>query len=272
VDKDREVIDVDSIKRTLDPFILHGGNVINEHGNYVVGCIWGWDPITEEGRPGVQVWGNLFGGDQVYDMARKAFIRGRNNLSVAGEATAGKFQCDELGCYTRRNVSQLLEISLCDVPANPKATMVWYNQDAKLTKSSSVAKSAIMNLNVNSYTLHKDYTACPTQAVKKSLLDDGYSNVHAREDGVHLCLPAEDVDHEYYMLFMKGYDVSKCPEGLLVNSKESRARKTFEGAFKKGYIDKTGLVKRSIPREAFMMLWDTGFLSKSEGGVYRFQY
>lgn len=269
IDRDKEVIDVDSIKKAMDSFIQYGGNVQNEHGNYNVGCIWGWDPITENKHPGVQVWGNIFGGDQVYDLARQAFIKGRNNLSVAGEASEGHFMCDSMGCYTRRNVSQLLEISLCDVPANPTATMLWYNKGAKMTKSASVQGG--IGLNVDSQEIHKDYTACPIQALKKSLREQGYEDVHAKQDGVLAKISSKNLDEEYANLFWKGYKVTKVPEGLFIQSKLERSKATFMKARSEGWISRTGLVMPGVPKEVFEMLYDTCAIQKGEDGLYRFR-
>lgn len=267
VDKDREIIDVQSIKDHMDSFIKYGGNLINEHGNYVVGCIWGWDPIKVSGFDGVEAWGNIFGGDQVYDEARKAFVNGRNNLSVAGEATEGKYQCDSRGCYTRRHVKQLLEISLCDVPANRQATMVWYNKRAKMTKS---AKEEDVRLNVDEYEIHKDYTACPVQAIKKALLDSGFVDVHAKPDGVIMKMDAYDADAYLPELMIKGYLVSKIPDGLYVQSKEKAQEFSFKKAYTAGYIYSDGEVSPTIPQDEFEALYDCGYIKKGDNGVYRF--
>ncbi len=269
IDKDREIIDVQSIKDHLDSFIEYGGNLINEHGNYVVGCIWGWEPIKENGMDGVEVMGNIFGGDQVYDEARKAFVNGRNNLSVAGEATEGKYQCDERGCYTRRHVKQLLEISLCDVPANKHATMSWYNKNAKLTKSASVES---MRLNVDEYELHKDYTACPVQAIKKSLLDSGYVDVHAKPEGVLMKMDADHANYYLTDLILKGYKVTKDPEGLFVESREKAQESAFKKAYTQGYLYDDGAVTPAIPRDEFEAMYECGYIRKGDDGVYRFNY
>ena len=143
IDKAKDIIDLDSIKEHMDSFIDYGGNIQNDHGNYNVGTIWSWRPIkvkTDEGKEvdAVEVNGNLFGGDMVYDNVRRAFAEGgMNNLSVAGEAAKGVYECDERGCYTRLNVRQLLEISVCTEPMNKYCRMKWYNDRARIVKSAS---------------------------------------------------------------------------------------------------------------------------------------
>ena len=185
IDRAKDIIDLDSTKKHMDSFIDYGGNIQNDHHNYTVGTIWDWKPCKvkdDKNREvdGIIAYGNLFGGDLVYDNIRKSFVNGMNKLSIAGEAAPGKYQCDERGCYTRRNVQQLLEISLCVEPMNKYCTLVDYNKDATIKKSASA-----FNLRIQEYTLHKDTAACPIMSLKKSLTAIGY-DAHAREDGVHI--------------------------------------------------------------------------------------
>lgn len=263
IDKDKEIIDVQSLKDSMDSFIRYGGNVQSEHGNYNVACIWGWDPITEDGKPGIQVWGNVFGGDIVYDAARQAFINGRSNLSVAGEADDGVYQCDDRGCYTRRHVTQLLEISLCTVPANRKATLIWYNRKAKLTKSASD-----LMLNVDSYEIHRDYTACPIQAIKKSLLDAGYRDVHARSNGCTVSVPQTDILEEMLNLRCMGYWARPTEGGLFVRESKTVMKSAYSDLRSKEYIDKTGYVTSKITPEYFKKYAEDGLLIQDTDGYY----
>lgn len=185
IDRAKDIIDLDSTKKHMDSFIDYGGNIQNDHHNYTVGTIWDWKPCKvkdDKNREvdGIIAYGNLFGGDLVYDNIRRSFVNGMNKLSIAGEAAPGKYQCDERGCYTRRNVQQLLEISLCVEPMNKYCTLVDYNKGATIKKSASA-----FNLRIQEYTLHKDTAACPIMSLKKSLTAIGY-DAHAREDGVHI--------------------------------------------------------------------------------------
>lgn len=263
IDKDGEIIDVNSIKEHMDSFIAYGGNVQTEHGNYNVATIWGWDPYTEDGMDGLVVWGNVFGGDKVYDEARRNFVEGRNSLSVAGEATMGKYQCDEKGCYIRRTVKQLMEISLCDVPANKHATMLWYNDNAKLTKSASMGPM----LSVNEYTLHKDYTECNIQRLKKTLLDLGYEDVHGRQDGVILKMSPKQYEWQKPSFEAKGLLTIPTEDGILVNTRPELIKYTFKSCLKNGYIDECGVLKKSVPEDIFRDLYAKGML-ESVYGIY----
>lgn len=140
---------------------------------------------------GILAYGNIFGGKLVYDNVRHAFVNGMNSLSIAGEAAPGVYQCDERGCYTRRKVKQLMEISLCEKPMNKYCTLVDYNRDASFSKSESA-----MNLAIQEYTIHRDESTCPILSLKKSLSAAGYE-CHARDDGVHIPMSFEDfIDDE----------------------------------------------------------------------------
>lgn len=190
IDKSKEIIDLDSIKKTLDSFIDYGGNVQLDHRNYTVGTIWDWKPATietEEGKvPGVVAYGNLFGGDFVYDTVRKHFVNGMNSLSIGGEATHGNYQCDDKGCYTKKDLKQLMEISVCTEPMNKYSKMIWYNKGASLTKSASAT-----NFRLQQYSIHKDETNCPLLSLRKSLRSIGY-DAHAKIDGVHIAMPEDE--------------------------------------------------------------------------------
>lgn len=259
IDKDGEIIDVDSIKEHMDSFIDYGGNVQTEHGNYNTACIWGWDPYEENGMKGLIVWGNVFGGDQVYDEARRNFVEGRNSLSVAGEATMGRYQCDEKGCYVRRTVKQLMEISLCDVPANKHATMLWYNDHAKMTKSASVQGPY---LNVNEYTIHKDYTACNIQKLKKAMFDRGFTDVHGRADGVFVKMSPREYDWQKPAFEAKGLVTIPMEGGILVNTRNELIKHTYKNCLMNGYIDRSGVLTKSVPREVFTDLHNKGMLEE----------
>lgn len=266
VDKDQEIIDVKSIMDHMDSFIRYGGNVQNEHGNYNVACIWGWDPITSNGRPGLQAWGNIFGGDAIYDATRQAFLNGKSSLSVGGEADQGVYQCDDKGCYTRRHVTQLLEISLCTVPANKEATMVWYNRNAKLTKS---VVDNPFNLEVESYEIHKDYTACPIQSLKKSLRDAGYTDVHAKTDGCTINVPEYNLVSEMVDLAGLGYWSVPIDGGLFVRPREKVVKEAYTSLRKSGAIDKNGYLTDSISKREFSKYVSEGLIVRDDDGYYR---
>lgn len=267
IDKAKDIIDLDSIKEHMDSFIDYGGNIQNDHGNYNVGTIWSWRPIkvkTDEGKEvdAVEVNGNLFGGDMVYDNVRRAFADGgMNNLSVAGEAARGVYECDERGCYTRRNVRQLLEISVCTEPMNKYCRMKWYNDKARIVKSAST-----MDLIVDKYTVHKDATTCPIMSLKRALCDIGY-DAHAKEDGVHIAMDcvtfAKSVSHFTDNNIWYSYDGK---EVILNPGDENKLRETFKKNLTNGYIDKDGYVLKTMPDDVFKKQFSAGMISDWDSG------
>lgn len=255
VDKTREIIDIPTLEQHMDDYIDRGGNVQLDHNNYTVGTIWDWKPIEVDGYPGVEVWGNLFGGDKVYDLVRKNFVRGLNSLSVAGESKRGRYQCDEQGCYVRRSVEQLLEISICKIPANRYATMKWYNEDASFTKSSDDT----VDLYVQSYTVHRDYTTCPILGLRKSLTDAGF-RCHAREDGVLVDMDWDSFVKSVPRMVENGIHGRWTPEGVLCNTKASMLEHAFRKCWENGWVESDGRLRKSIPREEFESLYADGLL------------
>lgn len=258
IDKAREVIDIPTLQAHMDDYIDRGGNVQLDHNNYTVGTIWDWKPIEVNGLPGVEVWGNLFGGDKVYDLTRRNFVRGMNSLSVAGESKRGRFQCDEQGCYMRRAVDQLLEISICKVPANRYATMRWYNEDA-----AGFAKSADddLSLYVQSYTLHRDYTTCPILSLRKSLVEAGFT-CHATEDGVIVDMDWDSFAKSVpYMARNAIYGTWLKGDKVLMRSKMSILESTYRRFLNNDWIDEDGVIKKSIPRDEFDHAYRYGLVS-----------
>lgn len=262
IDKQKEIITVDSIKKHMDSFLTYGGNINADHGNYNVGCVWGWDPVTVKGKPGVQIWGNLFGGDQVYDKVRKAFINGMNSVSIGGEATPGKFTCDDKGCYTRRDMTQIMEMSLTKRPVNTGATIVWYNDSASVTKSEALG----LRMDVDEYIIHKSETECPILALRKSLRDVGF-DAHARQNGCFI--PDDGVDC-YFSALNAGvdcdmqYDLKTGQWGVFVPTRESTIRKAFDELYSCGAVDESGILKSTICESKFKSLWDRGLIVEED--------
>ena len=260
VDKDMDVIDVESVKKHMDSFISYGGNINDDHGNYQLGLIWDWAPTEVKGMPGVEVWGNLFGGDEVYDHARKAFVKGTNNLSIAGEANRGRFQCDDKGCYTRRDVKQLLEISLCKVPANKHCTLKWYNDKAKFTKSADET----LRLNVATYNIHKDRDNCPVQCLKRDLCAIGY-DAHARPEGVLVKMDRDEFERTQPIAKSHGIAVEWVGAGALFQERSTAIEKAFRACYAKGAVDSYGYITDGISRRAFQKLYDADLLVDRDG-------
>lgn len=275
VDITGEVMTVDTVKKRLDSFIEYGGNINWDHQNYNIGVVWGWEPIRFESEhgdmvDGVQVWGNLFGGDLVYDEARKRFTEGMNSLSIGGEADNKRFVCDEKGCYTKRDVRQLLEISLTSHPANKDATLVWYNKDASFTKSSDG-----LRLSISEYTIHKSETECPILMMKKQLRALGL-DAHARKGGCFIKCSSDDVDDVQDAVRGAGFDlltpaIDDLGQGLYVHDYESFVKSKFKQAYSNGWVDKDGIVTDSVPKSFFKSLYSKGVICR-DCGIYRIRY
>ena len=267
IDRDREIIDVGSVKEHMDSYIDYGGNVQWEHGGYNVATIWDWKPIKVDGRDGVVVWGNVFGGDLVYDQMRKAFVEGKNSLSVAGEAAPGKFQCDERGCYTRRNVKQLMEISLCAVPANNLCKMEWYNENARVQKSAS-AKSE-MRFNVDEYEIHKTYNECPILSLKKSLEDIGYET-RATNAGVFVKMDEEHFQKALPYMYANNLHVIRLDDDTVcLNDADYLTELSFKKGYEEGFINADGEILSSIKKSDFEVLYDRDVVMQCADGKYR---
>lgn len=272
VDITGEVMSVDAVKKRLDSFIEYGGNINWDHQNYNIGVVWGWEPIrfeSEHGEmvDGVQVWGNLFGGDLVYDEARKRFTEGMNNLSIGGEAENKRFVCDEKGCYTKRDVRQLLEISLTSHPANKDATLVWYNKDASFTKSADEFR-----LSVSEYTIHKSESECPILQMRKAFREMGL-DAHARRDGCFVkCADAGVVRKAMKESgFIASPSVDGGDVGVFVYDAESYAKSKFRQAFSEGWMDEDGVFTDSMPKSFFKSLYDAGLVFE-DCGIFRFHH
>ena len=257
IDKMREIIDMPTLKAHMDDYIDRGGNIQLDHNNYTVGTIWDWKPIEVDGLPGVEVWGNIFGGDKVYDMVRKAFVKGMNSLSVAGESKRGRFQCDSRGCYMRRAVEQLLEISLCREPANRYATMRWYNEDASFTKSAD--SNVYGSLDVRQYTIHRDYTTCPILGLRKRLTDAGFK-CHATEEGVLVDMDWDSFVRSVPHMVENGIHGVWTEDGVLMNSKASMLESSFRKCLENGWIDPDGHILKNMPFDEFDELISKGLV------------
>ena len=271
IDKAKDIIDLDTVKEHMDALIDRGGNIQNDHHNYTVGTIWDWAPCTIMVGPrkvdAITVWGNLFGGNtkgDVYNNTRKAFVDGMNSLSIAGNAAKGKYECDERGCYTRRMVDQLMEVSITTNPMNTYCTLQWYNESAPIAKSASA-----LNLGLVEYEIHKDETTCPYLSLKRSLVDAGFTEVHAREDGVHVPFtPLSYVNSRSY--FQKAGLVGRYDGAdMILNERSHYIEKSFKDCLKAGYIDEDGYFTRSIPEDKFKEFAECDVITEDDRG-FRF--
>jgi cation transport regulator ChaB len=269
IDKDREIIDLDSIKKNMDRFLDEGGNIQFEHGNYQTACAWDWEPYTKDGVDGIYVWGNVYGGTPVYDNMRKSFVKGINSLSVAGEATMGRYQCDRRGCFVKRQVDQVMEISLCRIPANKYCTMEWYNDKASFTKSASAPGTEELRFGVQEYEIHKSYQFCPLQALKRDLLDIGYQNVHATEDGVLVEMKFPEFERDYPLMKAHGLEADWSLSGYAcINDRSYLEEKAFKDGFKAGHVTPEGKLLPGFDEQRFRMLAEKDLICQKEDGFY----
>lgn len=268
VDVTGEIMSIDSVKERIDKFIGYGGNINDDHGNYNIGVVWGWEPIkveTKDGEAdGVGVWGNLFGGDLVYDNARKSFVDGMNNLSIAGEANNRRFICDNKGCYTKRDVRQLLEISLTTHPANKDATLIWYNKDASFTKSDNS-----FNLSVSEYTIHKSERECPILQMKSKFIKSGF-NAHARQNGCFIATdnaePIRKAINEMGYYAVPSADETLDTSGVFAYEPNALAKESFKTGYSNGWIFEDGSLSDDIPKSFFKSLYNKGLIVCQDDG------
>ena len=261
IDKDREKVTVDSIKKHMDTYLRFGGNINWEHRDLVTGKVWDWAPISVKGRPGVQIWGNLYGGRDIYDKVRKSFVEGRNGFSLGGQAPPTGYKCDSDGCYIQREVSALYEISVTANPANPYARTLDYNRGA-------LAKSSGVDLTLETYTIHRDYTTCPIMRVKHELQEDGLKGLHATKDGVVVPIMWTDSVLRRYIAD-RGYVLSKCEGGVLFQDRGWAVERAFKDLFDRGMITPDGIISDSLTKSEFKDLYSKGLIELDSLGRAR---
>lgn len=261
VDKDKELVDLDSVKKHMDSYIEHFGPLSWDHSSYIVGTVWGWDEIDTKDGPGIQVWGNLFKGDEpVYKTVRNAFSKGANSLSISGEATKGEFQCDsDKGCYMRRTVKQLMEIAVTPHPINQYSTLVWKN--SSLSKSARGIALAVCDIEV-----HRSEDECPIMRLKKAFRAVG-ADAHARSNGVFIPMPEAKVDANIAKARDMGlyaycwYDSKLGTEGMFVREPDALLETEFKKAYRDGLVDADGALTKSVDEKRFKDLWRKGLLT-----------
>ena len=274
VDNQREVINIDSVKKHMDAFLDAGGNIMHEHGDYNVGTVYDWVPVklsTPKGEiDAVKVWGNIFGNNEVTRTARKNFIKGTNSLSIAGEATPGVYKCDNHGCAVHRDVRALMEISLCTVPSNHHCKMLGYHDGGDVSgfaKSQSKGEEDDMYLKIENVTIHKSYDECPISGLKKLLSDVGF-DAHSTEMGVIVKMCKDDYIKS--IPYIKSCNLSHIwvGDGVLLNDRKQMAELSFKKGYSEGYVDKNGRILPSIKKSDFTDMMERDVLCKDENGYY----
>lgn len=260
VDKQKEIVDLKSVRDLMDDYISHAGPMSWDHSNYIIGTVWGWDDIETDEGPGIAVWGNLFKGEgPVYSIARDAFAKGANKLSVAGDATKEDRTCDsDHGCYVRRKMRQLMEIAVTPHPVNKYATLVWKN-DKALAKSESG-----ITLSMNDMMIHRSEDSCPIMRLRNALRKSGV-DAHARPDGVFIPYKG-DVDR---LAEKVGLRMRPVEGGAMLESPEKVLEEEFKRSFDNGEMIYDGrFVRGAVSEERFKELWNLGLLEPDgEGGV-----
>lgn len=266
VDKDKELVDLDSVKGLMDDYIAHSGPMSWDHSNYIIGTVWGWEPIETENGPGISVWGNLFRGDEpVYKTARKAFAKGANKLSVAGDASREDRTCDsDHGCYVRRKMRQLMEIAVTPHPINKYATLIWQNENALAKSEERIGEPAAV-LNMKEVMLHRSEEDCPIMLMRNRLRKAGI-DAHARPDGVFI--PGLDADDCRHLEKSAGFRITPCEGGVLIPSPEKVLEAEFKKSYKYGEITRDGEVLW-MPEQRFKDLYTLGMIEACDDG-FRF--
>lgn len=278
VDSDGEVITLDTLRDNLDSFIEEGGKVQQAHSNYTIGTIWDYEDAVcpETGKPGIAVYGNVFGGrgtNTEYARAREDFLDGQNSLSIGADASVEGYECDDDRCFTRRNVLELMEISLCRTPANPYATLIWYNDGAVVKSKDDVS------LRIDSLDVHRSYGECTYERIRR---DMGSPTVRARvaRDGCRLSSDdevglMEAMDARGYRY---GYDIAKGE--FVATSPEYEMERAFKAGLRDGWLDvheggdgrTRATVSDSVPVTEFMSLYSSGLIRKGCGGGWELNY
>lgn len=265
VDKQKELVDLKSVRDLMDEYIAHAGPMSWDHSNYTIGTVWGWDDIETENGPGIAVWGNLFRGEEpIYKIARRAFARGANKLSVAGDATKEDRTCDsEHGCYVRRKMRQLMEIAVTPHPINTYATLIWKNESS-LAKSEG-SEPVGVTLDMSDVMVHRAEDDCPIMRVRNALRKAGV-DAHARPQGVFI--PGVDADSCDALARSAGLRMHPVEGGIMIESPEKVLEEEFRKSYRNGEVFYDGwLVKSVITEERFKELWALGLLEERDGEV-----
>ena len=272
VDSDGELITLDTVIQNLNSYLREGGKVQQAHSNYQIATIWDYEmtPCPTTGKPGVAVYGNVFGGrgDNIeYARAREDFIKGQNSLSVGGDASVEGYECTDEQCYVRRNMQELMEISLCEVPANPYAKLIWYN-DKAIVKSKGES-----TLKVESVDVHKSYNECSYEHVRKLLSKNTSIPFGSKVTINGLFVTTKDEGGLMSVMdsLRLRYDYDLKKGGFVVRSIEDEMERVFKKGMKEGWLTKERDEYRigdGVPAPYFMMMLERGYAVKSIGGGY----
>jgi len=259
-DIQNERIDIDSLMKTMDRYIESGSPLSWNHSNYQIGSCWGYERIKKDGRDGVKIYGNLYGGDNgIYDEVRKRFMNGARGFSVAGESGRSRYECDENSCGRVLMPKEILEIALTPKPANPHAMTIDFHEP-----SDRFAKSADSStIRFTEIEVHRDESTCPILSLRKSLRDSGI-DAHARTDGVFIPMSSSDFAKSVGSMRKAGLCVEWTDGGALVKDKDVVLEQLFKEGFEKGCVDAEGVLDDS-DYEFFSKACGMGLLERRNG-------
>lgn len=259
-DIQNERIDIDSLMKTMDRYIESGSPLSWNHSNYQIGSCWGYERIKKDGKDGVKIYGNLYGGDNgIYDEVRKRFMNGARGFSVAGESGRSRYECDENSCGRVLMPKEILEIALTPKPANPHAMTIDFHEP-----SDRFAKSADSStIRFTEIEVHRDESTCPILSLRKSLRDSGI-DAHARMDGVFIPMSSSDFAKSVGSMRKAGLCVEWTDGGALVKDRDVVLEQLFKEGFEKGCVDAEGILDDS-DYEFFSKACGMGLLERKDG-------
>lgn len=268
VDSDGELITVKSLSDQMDKYIEQGGTVMSEHGDYRTGHIWGWDEYTDPdtGYPGVIVHGNVFGGrseNSEYAQARQDFLDGKNNLSIAGDASVEGYECDGARCFTRRNITQLMEISLVSNPANPYAKLQWFNDKAVVKSKDDI------NLKVSNVGIHKSYNECDLERMRKILKGQ---DCKVTKNGLVVVIPKDVKKPARFVNLIKskiktfGQVISVSTDSVTIDTNKRILEREFKKSYADGECNDEGILTDKVGRGRFYELYNRGLIKNTDKG------
>ena len=264
VDAEGELITLDTIRDNLDSYIREGGKVQQAHSNYQIATIWDYEDAIcpETGKPGIAVYGNVFGGDGdniEYTKAREDFKNGQNSLSVGGDASYEGYECNEDQCFVRRNMEELMEISLCHTPANPYAKLIWYNDKAVVKSKDDVA------LKVTDVEVHKSYDECSYMAVARMIQKATDTPIAYRTSHFGCAVKTEDetglMDVMDSLRLHYDYDIKKGE--FIVRSLEDELHRVFKKGMKEGWLNPDYTIG-DCSAPYFLSMVDRGLIVKAD--------
>lgn len=248
-----ERIDINSLMKTMDRYVESGGPISWNHGNYTVGNVWGYERIQKDGRDGVKIYGNLFGGDKgIYDEVRDRFVKGARGFSVAGESGGSSYVCDKEACGRVLRPSEILEIALTPKPANPHATTIDFHE------GKGFAKSDDGSIRFTEIEMHQSERECPILRLRKALRNAGI-DAHARDDGVFV--PFAKSESELRAIGLVG---TPTEGGMLLRERDSIMKSLFMEGISKGSITADGRFS-DTDLEFFSKACEMGFVEYRDG-------